>query len=618
MTEALAIHDLRFRYGARDCVRGVSLSIRPGDCYGFLGHNGAGKTTVMRLVLGLLRPAGGTVSVFGHDASNERRRVNALIGAVIERPGFRPQLTASDNLVALARLQGIERRAARVESGRVLQAVGLDGAAKRRVTTFSMGMRQRLGIAQALLGGPRLLLLDEPTTALDPEGIADLRALLLRLTRDHGVAVMLSSHQLAELEGLCNRVGVLRDGAMVVEGELQALRRRLATRHVVTGTPLDRLADRLRELELTPTIEADRLLVELDGQRPGTVVRELAQAGELASFGPEQATLERIYLQAGLADLGPGRIDADPEPEPATEPQPPAAPALGTALRPWRRVARFEARALLRPRALAALVLVPAAIAVWSVLGYARGVDEALALVRAEERFSADAGSGFFAFAQALQQATPCLGLVLLWFASQSIAGELGNDTLRNTLIRSVRRIDVLLGKLGVQLTAMLVGWTALLIAATTASALTVGFGDLEEVTRYGDRDLLVGADEVWPTAVLAALQLPLPLAAFVVLGVAASVVARRAALALALAMLLVLVPELLRGVVGEQAGWLLTSHVPVFSRDDSALGYLAATARGAADALWPHAEHAVSVPLVWLASGLGVVGLVFVRLRIR
>ncbi|MFT7535573.1 MAG: ABC-type multidrug transport system ATPase subunit, partial [Hyphomicrobiaceae bacterium] len=197
MNEALALRDLHFGYGSRAAVRGVSLQLQAGDCYGFLGHNGAGKTTVMRLCLGLLRPARGSVRIFGIDPSSDRRRANSLVGALIERPGFHLHVSARQNLVALARLQGIAKRLANAEVGRVIECVGLNEAMNRKVGTFSMGMRQRLGIAQALLGKPRLLFLDEPTNGLDPEGIADLRALLHRLTREEGTAIMLSSHQLA-------------------------------------------------------------------------------------------------------------------------------------------------------------------------------------------------------------------------------------------------------------------------------------------------------------------------------------------------------------------------------------------------------------------------------------
>ena len=159
MNTALSVHDLWFGYSRGGAVRGVSLQVAPGDCYGFLGHNGAGKTTVMRLCLGLLQPQRGRVHLLGIDAQREPRRARAQVGALVERPGFHLAATARQNLVWLGQLQGLTRPLARAAAAHALDRCGLGPAGERRVGTFSLGMRQRLGIAQALLGTPRLLLL---------------------------------------------------------------------------------------------------------------------------------------------------------------------------------------------------------------------------------------------------------------------------------------------------------------------------------------------------------------------------------------------------------------------------------------------------------------------------
>ena len=609
---ALELQDLHFGYGARAAVKGVSLRLEPGDCYGFLGHNGAGKTTVMRLCLGLLRPSRGAVRIFGADAAARRRATNGLVGALIERPGFHAHLTARQNLFALARLQGIARMLAAVEVERVVEAVGLAAAIDRRVGGFSMGMRQRLGIAQALLGKPRLLLLDEPTNGLDPEGIAELRALLQGLTRDEGVAVMLSSHQLAELEGLCSRVGVLREGQMVAEGGLEELRQRVGVRHVVTGAPLDALQERLATLDLHAARDGDRLLVDLGPRAPGEVTRALTDAGELTSFAPEQATLERIYLEAANAEL-------PPTPSPSTPPAAatPPAPAMGSTARAALRAFRYEASMLLGRRATLPLLILPGVAAALSVQRYRGAVQRGLELVEAGERFSADAGSGYLAVAQSLQAATPLLALALLWLASQTIAADVTNDTLRNSCIRSLRRQDVLSGKAMVLLAAAFVGWTVTLAASVVASGAAVGFGDLEEVSRYGDRDVLAPAADVLPTMLVAVTQLTLPLVAVVTVAMAASAVARRPAMALALAAAAVLAPEALRVWAPLHGGWLLTSHLPTAWRDESVLDYLSATARGAADALWLHADLASWAPLAWITAAGALLATTFHRMRI-
>jgi len=613
VNSALELRDLHFGYGQRAAVRGVSLQLQAGDCYGFLGHNGAGKTTVMRLCLGLLQPASGSVRIFGIDPTRDRRRANSLLGALIERPGFHLPVSARKNLLALARLQGINRLLASVEVERVIECVGLNDAIDSRVGTFSMGMRQRLGIAQALLGKPRLLLLDEPTNGLDPEGIADLRALLQMLTRDEGTAVMLSSHQLAELDGLCNRVGVLREGSMVVEGDLESLRRRVGVQHVVRGEPLDTLQQQLEQRDLQPTRDGDRLLVDIGQQPAHEVTRALATAANLTSFAPEQATLERIYLHAGNATRD--AIDDTPATDNNATEAP--APQLGSIKGPRRRAFGFEATTLLHRRSTLPLLLVPCAIAAWAAARYNTRVQEGLAKVDAGEQFSADAGSGFLSMAQSLQTATPALAFAVLWFASQTIASDLSNDTLRNSLIRSVHRKDVLFGKVFVLLSAMVVGWLSLCATSFAISWATVGFGDLEEVSRFGDRDLLAKAAEIWPTLLTTLTQMTLPLAAIVTISAAASAIAKRPALALAAAAALVYLPALTRSYLGEQSGWLLTSHMPLGIRDDSAINYLAAVSRGAADAMWSHADLAVYAPVAWLAAGAVVLGLLVSRLRV-
>ena len=609
---ALELDHLHFGYGRHATVRGVSLRVEPGDCYGFLGHNGAGKTTVMRLCLGLLRPSSGQVRIFGVDAARQRRRANSLVGALIERPGFHGNLSARQNLAALAKLQGVPHKLASVEVERVIETVGLSDAIDQRAGTFSMGMRQRLGIAQAILGRPRLLLLDEPTNGLDPEGMAELRALLHRLTRDEGVAVLLSSHQLAELEGLCNRVGVLRDGEMIAEGDLDTLRRHVGVRYAVTGEPLGALQQRLELLGMRPAQDGDRLLVELGDHAAGEVTKALSASGELTSFAPEQATLERIYLQAAQINI-PSPTEAEVQAPTTGTPR----PSMGSADLSGLRALLFESHSLLRRRATLPLLTVPCAAAAFAVHRYQNGVQAGLARVEAGESFSADAGSGYLAVAQGMQAATPCLTLALLWFASQSIAADVAGDTLRNTLVRSLRRQDVLTGKLMVLLSTCLLGWTASLATAVGVSWLKIGFGDLEEVFDGGDRDVLAEAADVAPTMWLAAAQMLLPLGAVVLVATAASTLVRRPAMALALATAFLLGPDLMRLWIPEHSGWLLTSHLPSAWRDDSALNYLAATARGAADALWLYADLAVWAPLSWAAAATIALSITFQRMRI-
>lgn len=607
MTAALDLRDLHFAYGKNASIRGVSLSLRPGDCYGFLGHNGAGKTTVMRLALGLLRPQRGSVHVFGIDAARDPCGARARIGALIERPGFLPHASARQNLRALARLQGLPHRLATAECARVLEHTGLVAAADRRVGTFSLGMRQRLGVAQALLGAPPLLLLDEPTNGLDPEGIADLRALLRSLAQG-GTAVLVSSHQLAELEGLCTRIGVLREGAMVVEGDLAHLRAQLHSHHVVQGTPLPALEQCLQRLGVASQRDGERLLADLRGQAPAKVVRELAAAGELHAFAPAPVTLEAIYRNA--AQLQSQSVAAAVAPAFVS-------PPLSTAQRPLGRAYLHELRQLRLHRSTPLLLALPAGLAAWSVVAYRHKVDANLARVKAGELFSADAGSGHLATAHALQTALPVLALCVLWFGSQSVAADLAHETLRNTLQRSVRRGDVLLGKFGALATLALVGFALLMVTTTATAGGLFGFGDLDEVNRT-DRQVLASARDVaaqlWPTV----FHLAVPLLSVAAIGLMASAIARRPARALLLALLCALVGEAFRDRLRDHAGWLLGSHLPLGLRDDSVLGYFFGIARGASDALWAWREQAWQAPFAWLAAALLLAHLALRRQRVQ
>jgi ABC-2 type transport system ATP-binding protein len=201
-------------------VHGIDLDVEEGSVYGFLGPNGAGKSTTIRLVLGLLRPDEGKIRLFGEVFNRSRRAALRNVGALVERPSVYPQLSARDNLEVTRRLIGAPR--SRIDE--VLEQVGLGPDAQRPVRTFSTGMRQRLGIALALLNRPRLLILDEPTNGLDPVGIASIRRFIQRMTDQHGLTVFVSSHLLAEIEQVATHVGVIRDGHLLFQGPLADLR----------------------------------------------------------------------------------------------------------------------------------------------------------------------------------------------------------------------------------------------------------------------------------------------------------------------------------------------------------------------------------------------------------
>ncbi|MEU8637460.1 ABC transporter ATP-binding protein [Amycolatopsis sp. NPDC048633] len=275
------------RYGTAAAVEELNLSVHAGEVYGFLGPNGAGKTTTLRMLLGLIRPTAGRVRVLGAEPGPGSL---ARVGALIEGPAFYPYLSGRANLRILADHAGVRRT--RVDA--VLDVVTLADRAKDRYSTYSLGMKQRLGLAAALLKDPELVVLDEPTNGLDPAGMADMRITLRKLAAE-GCTVLLSSHLLAEVEQICDRVGVLDRGRLVSETTVDDLRAGGALR--VVAEPFDRARDHLRRLY--GGVRADGKALELDvgpGQA-GRVNAELVGAGftvtELRWHEPD---LEQTFL----------------------------------------------------------------------------------------------------------------------------------------------------------------------------------------------------------------------------------------------------------------------------------------------------------------------------------
>ena len=217
---ALETQDLTKRFGARTAVDRLSLRVERGDIYGFLGPNGAGKSTTLRMLLGLVRPTSGVVRFPLPAGTWEYLRARSRVGAIIETPAFYENISGRRNLQLLASLSGGVKKK-RVEE--VLEIVELRERARDPVKVYSYGMRQRLGIAQALLPTPELIILDEPTNGLDPQGIQETRKLIRRLRDDMRLTVLLSSHLLTEIEQLCNRVGIIHEGRLLYEGGPEAL-----------------------------------------------------------------------------------------------------------------------------------------------------------------------------------------------------------------------------------------------------------------------------------------------------------------------------------------------------------------------------------------------------------
>lgn len=295
MQTLIETRGLRKQYGTVRAVDGIDLHVPAGSVYGFLGPNGSGKTTTIRLLLGLARPTAGGIMLFGESARPGDPAALGRIGALVETPSYYPHLSGRENLEILRVL----RRAAPAAVPRALEVVGLEHDAGRPVKQYSLGMRQRLGLAMALLGAPDLLVLDEPTNGLDPAGIHEIRALLRRLPAEAGITVFVSSHLLNEVELIATHVGILCQGRLAFEGTPAQLRAAYPEQLAVkTDRPAEAGA-LLARAGWPVTGGNDRtLLVPVAGEADAAcITRELVRHG-LAVFAlqPKRPSLEDMFL----------------------------------------------------------------------------------------------------------------------------------------------------------------------------------------------------------------------------------------------------------------------------------------------------------------------------------
>ena len=304
MTAAISSAGLTKRFGKQLVVDGVDLHVPAGSVYGFLGPNGSGKTTTIRLLLGLVFPTAGTHRLLDRDFAVSAADVLPRVGALVEGPAFHPYLSGRANL---ARLDAADRRApagtAPARIAEALERVGLTAAAGKRYRNYSLGMRQRLGIAAALLQPRELLVLDEPTNGLDPQGTREVRHLITQLGHD-GVTVFVSSHLLSEVEQVCSHVGVMSVGRMVWQGALADLAGQQRVRvRVATSSPTD-AARVLGELGLAEiATDEDAATAVIGAAVPERVVAALVAAGVgVRGFAVERPSLEDVFV--GLTGEG--------------------------------------------------------------------------------------------------------------------------------------------------------------------------------------------------------------------------------------------------------------------------------------------------------------------------
>ncbi|EBB5816972.1 ABC transporter ATP-binding protein [Listeria monocytogenes] len=293
MTElALQVTNLHKKIRKREIIKGISFEVMPGEVFGFLGPNGAGKTTTIRMIVGLIKPTSGTILIGGKDIRKNFTEAMRGLGSIVENPEFYTFLTGQENLAYFARMDSSIKKE-RIQE--VTELVGLEKRINDRVSTYSLGMRQRLGIAQALLSNPKLLILDEPTNGLDPSGIHEMRDFIRALARNEGISVLVSSHLLSEIELLCDRVAIMTDGTIIKTDQVS---------HLLSSRA--QLRWRVTPFEQAKAFLESVTEVEVDGEYLVTAVNEhssewneqlVAKGIQVHEIDKKKPSLEDLFLE---------------------------------------------------------------------------------------------------------------------------------------------------------------------------------------------------------------------------------------------------------------------------------------------------------------------------------
>jgi len=289
----ISLQNVRKIFGGRPAVENLDLEVKSGEIFGLLGHNGAGKSTAIGMMLGQVWPTSGEIRICGHDVTAQRQHALKKVGAIFESPVFYDYLSGWRNLEILSHYTA-PTPAKRIRE--VIEWVGLTGREKSKVRTYSHGMRARLALAQALLPQPELLILDEPSDGLDPEGIHEMRLTILRLHKEFGLTILLSSHLLNEVEQLCTRIAVLNQGKKVFDGTVAEATRKQNWQRLRTGD-FTAATTLLRSARLINEVRDGQFITLSDGVGSEQVVRLLVERGmPVYEIAPQEETLESFYL----------------------------------------------------------------------------------------------------------------------------------------------------------------------------------------------------------------------------------------------------------------------------------------------------------------------------------
>ncbi|GKV56073.1 ABC transporter ATP-binding protein [Sporosarcina sp. NCCP-2222] len=287
--------NLTKKFGATRVVNHVDLKVKKGEIYGFLGPNGAGKTTTIRMLLGLARPSKGSIHMFGKDIRKEKLAILRKVGSLVEYPSYYGHLTARENLEAVRVLLDVPK--SRIDE--VLSIVRLTKDAKRPVKGFSLGMKQRLGIATALLGNPELLILDEPTNGLDPSGILEMRELIKSMPKEHGITIVVSSHLLSEVDQMATQVGIITKGRIIFQDSIQKLREQASSSIKLTVNDVEAAWKTLLSNGYTTDLVQNNIYIDrgTDDQVAAIVKSLVEHDFSIYRVEEQKKSLEEIFLE---------------------------------------------------------------------------------------------------------------------------------------------------------------------------------------------------------------------------------------------------------------------------------------------------------------------------------
>lgn len=303
---SLQVSNLNKTINKKHIIKDLNFDVKKGEVFGFLGPNGAGKTTTIRMIVGLTTPTSGDIKVLGHSVLTERSAVMKDIGAIVENPELYPFLSGMENLKQFARMQkGITN----ADIDRVVKLVGLEGRMKDKVSKYSLGMRQRLGLAQALLHKPKILILDEPTNGLDPAGIREIRDYIKKLAREENMSVIVSSHLMSEMELMCDRFGIIKNGRMIrIEDVNTVFTANDIVKHDFDVYPVDQAVKLFNEKGIPFKLNDNNIAIDMASKDVPQLVRDLVKADiDVYGVTKEKLSLEDRFM--ALTNEG-GHIDA--------------------------------------------------------------------------------------------------------------------------------------------------------------------------------------------------------------------------------------------------------------------------------------------------------------------